>query len=261
MAEVRKRSRLNVWQDVIFAIFLREIKSKFNDKVGISWALINPLIFIFALSFMRSALGGPITHTMPTLIFMMFGMLIIQLFLSTFSSVSSSIKKNKALFAFRQVQPISAVLATGIFELLVTIVVIVVLLIIIYLLGGDFQLDDPLMVLFYVFIVWLISVSLGIIFAIGKAFVEELSKLESLLLRPMFFISGIFFSLQDIPKEYWPYLDWNPFLHAVELARDAAYPTFGAQGVSVGFLLIFTLTSLFLSLSCYRVFWKQVLSQ
>ncbi|MDG1733782.1 MAG: ABC transporter permease [Thalassotalea sp.] len=261
MSLVQKRTRIQVWQDVIFAIFVREIKSKFNDKVGISWAIINPLIFIFVLSFLRSQLGGPITHTMPTLIFMMFGMLIIQLFLSTFNSVSSSIKKNKALFAFRQVLPISAVLATGLFELLSKLVVIVVLLLIIYLIDVEFRLDDPLLILFYIFLVWLLSVSLGLIFAIGKAFVGELSKIEALLLRPMFFISGIFFSLQDIPKQYWPYLDWNPFLHAVELARDASYKTFGAQGVSIEYLLMCTLVSLFLALSCYRVFWKQVLSR
>lgn len=60
MAKVKSRSTLKVWGDVIFAIFLREIKSKFNDKVGISWAVISPVSFIFALSFMRNTLSGGI---------------------------------------------------------------------------------------------------------------------------------------------------------------------------------------------------------
>ncbi|QBY03356.1 ABC transporter [Thalassotalea sp. HSM 43] len=261
MAEVRRRSNLQIWQDVIFAIFLREIRSKFNDKVGISWALINPLLFVFAFSFIRSQLAGPTTHSMPTVIFIMYGMLMIQLFLSTFRSVSGSVQKNKALFAFRQVQPISAVLANAMFELLVIFAVILVTMLLIYLIGIEFYIYNPLLVISYVVLVWLISVALGLLFAVAKAFVAEIGKLENLLLRPMFFISGIFFSLKDIPQQYWPYLDWNPFLHAVELSRDAAYPTFAAKGVSVEFLLMFALTTLFLSLAVYKAFWKQVVSR
>ncbi|WOH37510.1 ABC transporter permease [Thalassotalea fonticola] len=261
MAEIRKRSRIQIWQDVIFAIFLREIKSKFNDKVGISWAIINPLVFVFVLSFMRSQLSGPITHTMPTFIFMVYGMLLIQLFLSTFSSASNCIKRNKALFAFRQVQPISALIANGLFELLVKAIVILVILLLIYLMGDEVKIYNPLLVLFYIVQVWFISMSLGLLFAIGKAYIDEIAKLESLLLRPMFFISGVFFSLQDIPEEFWPYLAWNPFLHAIELSRDAAYPNFNAIGVSDGFLLLNTLAFTFIALACYRVCWKQVISR
>ncbi|WOD06143.1 hypothetical protein [Marinomonas sp. GJ51-6] len=80
MAKVHKRSLFALWRDVIFAIFVREIKSKFNDKFGIAWSVISPLIFIFMLSFIRGLIDAGDTHGIPTFWFMVYGMLIVQFF-------------------------------------------------------------------------------------------------------------------------------------------------------------------------------------
>jgi capsular polysaccharide transport system permease protein len=109
--------------------------------------------------------------------------------------------------------------------------------------------------------IWLTASRLGLLFALAICYVPEVDKIRSLITRPLFFISGIFFSLNDIPREYWPYLTWNPLLHAVELARGAAYPFYNTSGVSALFLVIFTLITVSLSLSCYHIIWKQAISR
>ena len=81
MPSVIKRSLFAVWRDVIFAIFIREIKSNFNDKLGIAWSIVSPVAFIFMLSFIRGRLDGGSTHTIPTFWFMAYGMILIQFFL------------------------------------------------------------------------------------------------------------------------------------------------------------------------------------
>ncbi|MFT4790358.1 MAG: capsular polysaccharide transport system permease protein, partial [Paraglaciecola sp.] len=106
MTTVLKRNKWEIWRDVIFALFAREIRTGFNDKFGLSWAVLGPVAFIFALSFVRGRLGGDETHTLPTFTFMAIGILFIQSFLETLNTSASAIKKNKSLFAFRQVQPI-----------------------------------------------------------------------------------------------------------------------------------------------------------
>jgi capsular polysaccharide transport system permease protein len=111
------------------------------------------------------------------------------------------------------------------------------------------------------FQVWLLAVSLGTLLGLARCYVKEVAKLQQIITRPIFFISGIFFSLQDIPKEYWPYLDWNPLLHAVELARYAAYPAYGDIGVSDYYLSSATIVSLFFAMACYHVGWKQAISR
>ncbi|GMQ47880.1 ABC transporter permease [Vibrio sp. 10N] len=261
MAQVKKRSTLAVWKDVIFAIFLREIKSKFNDKLGIAWSIISPVSFIFLLSFMRGKMDGGNTHGVPTFFFMVYGMILIQFFLGTVEVVSNSIKKNKPLYAFRQVQPISSVLAIAGFEFLVKVFVILTIAMLCLLLKMEHNIDDPIEVIFIVVRVWLLATSIGLITALASSYVPEVSKLQTLAMRPLFFISGIFFSLQDIPREYWHYLDWNPLLHAVELARYAAYSGYGTEGVSDFYLDTVTIVLVFFSLACYHVGWKQAISR
>lgn len=261
MAVVRKRSNLAIWQDVIFAIFLREIKSKFNDRIGISWAVISPVIFIMTLSFIRGRMGGGEAHTIPVFIFMLYGMVLIQLFLTCFGACTSAIKKNKPLYAFRQVQPISSVIAVALFEYLVKVFVVLLLFLIVYLMGMDLKIDNLLLMFFCMTLVWLFSVGLGLIFAIAQGFVEEIGKIRELMTRPMFFISGVFFSLQDIPREYWVYLDWNPILHAIELTRYGAYHSYGQEGVSLAYLTQSVLIVFAAGLFVYRAYWKQVISR
>jgi capsular polysaccharide transport system permease protein len=82
-----------------------------------------------------------------------------------------------------------------------------------------------------------------------------------MLTRPLMFISCVFFSLQDLPEEFWPYLTWNPLVHFNELARYACFESYGQKGVSLSFTIEITLVFLFLSLSMYHITWKKVLSR
>jgi capsular polysaccharide transport system permease protein len=261
MTSVIKRNKWEVWRDVVFALFVREIRTGFNDKLGISWSVIQPVAFIFLLSFLRGRMDGGETHTIPTFTFMAIGLLFIQSFLQTLSSSARSISKNKALYAFRQVQPISAVLASALFELLVKGFVIFGIIIIMYFMGMELEISDPLLFLSCFFLLWIFGVALGLLFGITELFLEEIKKLRDLLTRPLFFISGTFFSLQDFPKEYWHYLDWNPILHAIELTRYAVHSTYGDAGVSLYYLASVTLTFTFFSLAVYFAYWKQAISR
>ncbi|CAH9061614.1 Polysialic acid transport protein KpsM [Pseudoalteromonas haloplanktis] len=261
MTTVLKRNNWAIWRDVIFALFVREIRTGFNDRLGLAWAIFQPLSFIFLLSFLRGRMDGGDTHTVPTFEFMMYGMLLIQLFLETLTNCSGAIKKNKALFAFRQVQPISSVLASALFNLLIKLAVFVLIFLIMYFLKMEFRLDDPLFILINIITLWIFAVSLGLLFAIAQCYVPEISKIQSVLSRPMFFISGVFFSMQDVPKEYWHFLDWNPILHAIELTRHAAYSTYSTEAVSESYLFLSALIALFFSVCVYHISWKQAVSR
>jgi capsular polysaccharide transport system permease protein len=261
MTIVIKRNKWEIWRDVIFALFAREIRTGFNDKIGISWAVINPIIFIFMLAFIRGKIDGGLTHGMPIFDFMAYGLLLIQSFLQTLSTSAASIGKSKALFAFRQVQPISAVFAASLFELLVKIFVLLGILLIMYFLKMKVQIANPLLLITCFVLLWVLGMAMGLIFGIAEMFIVEIRKIRDLATRPLFFVSGVFFSLQDFPMENWYLLDWNPILHAVELSRFAAYPVYGDAGVSLFFLGIITLITTLLSLLVYQAFWKQAISR
>jgi capsular polysaccharide transport system permease protein len=261
MASVVKRGPWKIWKDVVFALFAREIRTGFNDKLGISWAVINPIAFIFVLSFVRGRMDGGETHTVPTFAYMAYGMLLIQSFLQTLSACASSLGKNKSLFAFRQVQPISAVIAAALFEILVKVFVVLGIFLIMYFLSIEVSIDNPLLMVTCFTLLWLLAIACGLMFGIIEMYVREVRKLREIVTRPLFFLSGVFFSLQDFPQEYWYLLDWNPILHAVELTRFAAYATYGEAGVSLQFLCLTTFVFLFFALAIYQSFWRQAVSR
>ncbi|MBY6186845.1 ABC transporter permease [Marinobacter hydrocarbonoclasticus] len=261
MTTVLKRNPWVIWKDVVFALFIREIRTGFNDKFGLSWAVASPVIFIFVLSFARGLMDGGETHGMPTFAFMAYGMVIIQLFLTMLHACARSVQKNKALFAFRQVQPISSWLAVGLFEFLVKLAVLIVIWALMYFLQIEVQVDDGLMLLANILAVGIMAMSLGLMMTLLHCYIPETEKILGLATRPMFFISGVFFSLQDVPSEYWVFLNWNPVLHAIELSRQATHSNFGAAGVSAAYLWSCSLGSLALALCCYYVSWKQAVSR
>jgi capsular polysaccharide transport system permease protein len=242
-------------------LFVREIRTGFNDRLGISWAVVQPVAFIFLLSFMRGRLDGGETHSLPSVTFIAIGILFIQSFLGTLGGSARAIGKNKSLFAFRQVQPISAVFAGALFELLVKIFVIIGIIIIMYFMGMELQIANPLLFFACFFLVWIFAVALGLMFGIAELFVKEIGNVRQLCTRPMFFISGVFFSLQDIPREYWHFLDWNPVLHAIELTRYSVNSAYGSEGVSLHYLSGTVLVFSFFSLAVYHIYWKQAISR
>jgi len=261
LISLKRRSAWQTWRDVIFALFAREIRIGFNDKFGLSWAVVQPILFILLLSFLRGRLNGGDTHSLPTFVFMAYGLLTIQMFIQTFTACFNAVKKNMALFAFRQVQPLSAVIAAALFELLVKIFVIVGIVIAMSFFGIELRVNNPLAVLYYFLSVWVLAVAMGLFFAIAAIYIPELKKIQSLITRPLFFLSAVFFSLQDVPKDYWWLLNWNPILHAIELSRYSAYPTYGSNGVSSVFLGVSVLFIAFMSLFFYHAMWKKAISR
>ncbi|MFC4700079.1 ABC transporter permease [Glaciecola siphonariae] len=261
MTTLLRRSKWQIWKDVIFSLMVRQVRTSFADKFGLSWAIIQPVSFIFILSFIRGRLDGGETYSMPTFVFMAYGLVIIQLFLQVFQSSSNGIKRSKPLFAFRQVQPISPVIAAGLFEGVVKLFVILCMAVIMYFLSIELRLDDPLLVILNLFSLCLFSMSLGLICGLVSAFIPEMDKVFSLLTRPLFFISGVFFSLRDFPPEIWWALDWNPILHAIELSRGAAYSSYNEVGVSQAYVIEVTMVTTFIALVFYRATWKRALGQ
>jgi capsular polysaccharide transport system permease protein len=261
MVTVSLTRQINAWRNVLFALYMREIQSQFNDKLGLGWAFVEPLLFIAGLSYLRSLIKEGDVHSIPIFIFMMIGMVGVQLFLSPLNKLAAAIQKNRPLYAFRQVQPIAGVIAAAFIEFSIKIGVVMLAILILYLTDKTFEIHDPLMLISLFVMLCIFTFGLSLIIGICQSFVPEFKKVFGIVTRPVFFISGVFFSLQDIPQAYWHYLDWNPLLHFIELARYACFESYGDNGVSYAFVTKCTFISLFMGLSAYYITWKKLLSR
>ena len=253
--------KLNGLRMVIFALFVRELQSRFNDKLGLGWAFFEPFLFIAALAFIRGLISGNNVHGIPIFIFMMIGLMGVQLVTTTMNTVAISISRDKPLYALRQVQPISTLLVAGFLELCIKVGVAVMLGLTLYLMEIEFNPDQPLLLLSMFFVAWIMGVASGAILAIGTEFLPELTKIRQFATRPLFILSAVFFSLQDVPQKYWHLLNWNPILHVNEIARYASYEEYGMYGVSIVFILITAAALSFLMMAIYHITWKRILSQ
>lgn len=260
------RSSIEVLRDVVFALFIREIKTRFGIyRLGLLWAIMEPMVFVLLMSTIRSirsseGLFGGETHTIPVPLFFMLGYIPFQLFSKLLTQSAAAINANKGLFHYRQVRPIDALLSRTLLEVLISSSVLLLLMFTFWWFGFNSTVAVPLKFLAAFFLLTLLGSGIGMILCVGQLRFPELSKLIPLLIRPLFFISGLFFSLNDIPTQYHHYLLWNPILHAIELMRSACYPTYTADSVSLGYLGVLALVAIFFGLAMYRLDWKQMVA-
>ncbi|MEN4907326.1 ABC transporter permease [Rahnella bonaserana] len=247
------RSGLEVQKAAVKALFLREIKTRFGKyRLGYLWAALEPMAHLLILL----AVFGYVMHrTMPDISFPVFlinGIIPYFVFSSISTRSIGAIEANQGLFNYRPVKPIDTIIARTILETVIYAIVYVLLMAILGLIGEDFEIINIL----NLFLVWvllvLFSFGVGLVFmVVGKTF-PETEKFLPIILKPLYFVSCIMFSLHSIPKEYWPYLLWNPIVHIVELSRQSLVPGYYSDGVSINYLAYCSLTILFIGLALYK---------
>ncbi len=63
------------------------------------------------------------------------------------------------------------------------------------------------------------------------------ARLVPILTRPLYFVSGVFFSIEVVPEPYRSWLLLNPLLHANELMRAGFFATCEARYADPGYLI------------------------
>lgn len=247
------RSGFEVQQAAVKALFLREIRTRFGKyRLGYFWAILEPSAHLLIL---LGILGFIMHRTMPDVsypVFLING--IIPYFIFSNISIRSvgAIEANQGLFNYRPVKPIDTIFARSMLESLIYAIVYLILMIAMLLSGEDFALVNPLQLILTWSLLVVFSVGIGLIFmVIGKTF-PETEKLLPILIKPLYFMSCIMFPIHSIPKDYLPYILWNPIVHVVELSRESVLPGYRSDGISLNYLAFCTILILFTGLLLYR---------
>lgn len=255
------RSGLEVQKSAISALFLRELKTRFGKfRLGYFWAILEPSAHLAVLL----TIFGVIMHrTMPDIsfpVFLLNGIIPYFIFTNITTRSIGAIEANQGLFHYRPVKPIDTIIARATLELLIYSTVYILLMSAAGLAGEDFTVVKLLTLICTWGLLTLFSCGVGLIFmVVGKTF-PETQKFLPILLKPLYFVSCIMFPLHSIPKEYWPYILWNPLVHVVELSRNSVVTGYVSEGVSLSYLAMFTLVTLFIGLALYRTREKAMLT-
>lgn len=236
---LRKRGSWQVFRSVVFALIVRELRTRFGKwRLGYAWAILEPLmmiiVFALALTFLR---GRQPFFDIPVGVFIGIGFLLFQFWSSLAMRATEAITANSALFGYRQVKPFDTVLARAILETVVTMIAALILIWIAnWFFGLRVEVYDPLRAMLVFLLLVLFAFGLGLALSVFGTLQSELAKLVPQVTRPMLFISGVFFPLAVVPQHLQPYLLWNPVLHAIEQMRFSMYPQYPADDTSLFFL-------------------------
>lgn len=261
-------SELSLMKRVIFALFFRELKTRFGAyRLGYLWIILEPVLTISIFVGIRGILGGSLKSGADKFIyhvdypfFLASGLIPFFLFRNSVSQIMHTIEANRGLFAYQPVKPIDAILTRWILEGLIFIFVYIFIFWGLHQIGFTTEIKDPLGVIIIYFLFYLFSLGVGLIFCIIGNLYEDLQKVFHVILFVLFFISGIFFSIHNIPTKFQKYLLWNPILQFLELGRERLFPIYSAPMCDVNYVIISTIVSLFLGLILYKLNISKILA-
>ncbi len=237
----------------VLALMLREMATTYGRSPGgYLWAVLEPvggiaiLTLIFSMGFNAPSLGTnfPIFYATGILPFMMFN--------SVCNRVSTSLLFSKALLAYPAVTFLDALLARFVVNTVTQAMVGYVVFGGILAIYDTRTLPDAALVAQSFALTAALALGIGTLNAYLIARFAVWQVIWSILTRPLFLISGIFFLFHAIPQPMQDMVWFNPLIHVVGIMRAGFYPTYDAGYVSVVYVLVVSLVSFALGLLLLR---------
>lgn len=221
------RTSLQIMLDTIFALMMRELKTRFGaKKLGYFWAIIEPAAQASIMALIFSLMGRNSLSGVPVALFMISGIMPFKLFSKLLTQLSSSVQANKALFTYRQVSILDPLITRLIIEVVTYIIVLCIILAVMAWMGFNIEMQDFLAFLMVNLLLISLALGLGISLCVASVYWEDTNKIVGMIMMPMFLISGIFFTATMIPQKYLYLFDWNPIFHIIELTRQAMFVSY-----------------------------------
>lgn len=217
----------------ITALILRDITStQARGPGGYLWAVIEPvagialLSLVFAVSFHAPALGTsfPLFYASGLLPFLMFADIAAKL--------AQTLNANRPLFAYPALSLCDALLARFLLALLTQGTIAALILTGLLTLTQTRATPDAGGLALAFGLTAALGFGVGALNCLLQGLISVWQRLWGIIMRPMFLISGIFFTFETIPHPWQDLLWYNPLIHAVGLTRAALYPGYDAAYAS-----------------------------
>lgn len=240
--------------NVINALVLRETRTRFGrHQLGYAWALLEPALMILTFVAMFAIVDRATAGGMDTFGFLATGIIPYLLFTKCVTQVSQAINGNKGLLFYPQVKPLDVVLARVALEFATYVVVFILLMAANVLVQRKLVIADPLLIVVGFALAALLGASLGLVF-MGLGQISNVTdRARAPLMRPFFWVSGLFFTAAALPTHYRDLVLYNPVIHLVELVRAGWYPSYTSEFIDVPYVLLWATGLAFVGLTLETV--------
>ncbi len=205
----------------------------------INQTILSPALSSFLyLAVFGVILGGQVSHvsSLSYIQFMIPGILIMEVIMSSYSNTSSSLFLSRYLHMIEHllITPITYTefVLAHIFGGVCRGIVIGTLIWCISLLFSPFRLIHPFGAIFFMVGISIVFAGVGILVALWSDEFEDLSVVTTYLITPFTFMGGVFYSIQMLPDFLHRITLFNPFFYLIDAFR------WSLTGYSEGNLLI-----------------------
>lgn len=212
---------------VISALMVREMITRYGRSWGgYFWAIAEPvgMIALLSLAFSQFLKTPPLGTSF--VLFYASGYLPFAFFMTISQIASTSISANRPLMMFPMVTPLDAVIARVTLQFLTTIIVTVVILT-----GIGSIIEERISLELSEFMLACIAGSvlglgIGTLNVVLFSFFPFYKNVWGIVTRPLFIVSGIFYTVESLPNSVQSLLLLNPLVHLTGESHKAFFPMY-----------------------------------
>lgn len=253
----RERARVKALAtqlQVVHALVLRETRTRFGShRLGYVWALLEPLLFIAMFGVFYTLLDRTLPAGLPLVPFLATGFLPYLMFNRIARQSMNAIGANKGLLFYPDVRPLDLVGARVVLEIATYLSVFAVIMTTLGLWEGRLHVDSLLLTMVGFALAAGLGLGLGLVLCGLSVFSNSIDRLVGPMMRPLFWVSALFFSTNELPTDVRDIVLFNPLLHVIELTRDGWFPGYRVPQVSILYPAAWTLLLLYFGLTLERV--------
>jgi capsular polysaccharide transport system permease protein len=245
-------NNLYVMGRVVFGLMLRESRTRYGSSdLGYIWAVIDPAVQMSVFWLVYTILGRtvPLPTTMPE--FLITGILPYTFWRSCTIRGGSAASANLPLLTYPQVKVFDVVIARVLLDVAtIAIVTLIFVFTLRFATGQQFSswVRDPIVLAEAVFTLFFFSFCTAILSSSLARIWRAWPQVFSYLARPLYFTSGIFFTLESLPATFRGLAIYNPMAHMLEWIRTGAIPGFISTVYSPLYIYTWAFIMLFLGL-------------
>lgn len=245
--------RLPRFLRVMIALMLREMATTYGkSSLGYMWAVLEPigaiavLSFAFSIALQNPALGSSFPMFYAT------GYMPFMIYNTMQNKVGATLRENIQLLFYPRVTYMDAILSRFFLTLITQLLVAAIVFGGIMMLDGVNQRLDIAAIVTSFIIAAVLGLGVGVLNCVIIHLLPSWRQLWSIITRPIFLISCIFYLFDSLPVWVQSILWWNPLIHIIGLTREGFYSVYDGGYIMLAYPLIVAGVTLFLGLALLR---------
>lgn len=234
--------------NTIKVLFKRELSiSNSKVKFGYFWVLFRIIFSILIFTFLRILLGFEYREGLPIIIFLLSGFTSWFIIKDEITDCLSVTKNPSPILKFPQITPLDLMISKCLHSTFNNIFASILVITVLPLFNIYLNLVNIELFVFAIISSILIGFSFGVFFASLSCFYPIFQSLIPMLIRILFFISGVFISVDRFPHTLKSYLEYNPILSIIRALRLSVSEIFHVNN-NINFSLVIGCIFVFLSI-------------